>query len=305
MNTRTLGRTALIAAIAATLAACSSAPARNAALDHSRESVTAAQANPQVVKLAPDELRRATDALHIAEQAQTAGAPPARVNHLAYLTDQRAAIAQDTAAALASQAIVAGAAAERDRVRLALRTNEADAAHKQLAIAQDTNARQASALAVADASAADAHARMEQKELELSNLQAQLQELNARKTDRGMVITLGDVLFDTGQSRLLPERGTTFTKLADFFKRNPQQHATIDGYTDSVGSACANVDLSQRRATAVKSRLVDLGVNSDNLSTRAHGADDPVAGNETAAGRQLNRRVEIVFAAPAAAVSAN
>ena len=86
------------------------------------------------------------------------------------------------------------------------------------------------------------------------------------------------------------------TKLADFFKRYPQRSATIEGYTDSIGTDSANLMLSERRASSVMTALVSLGVPSDRLSTRAHGAQMPVADNGTSAGRQMNRRVEVVFA---------
>ena len=85
-------------------------------------------------------------------------------------------------------------------------------------------------------------------------------------------------------------------KLADFFKRNPQRTALIEGFTDSTGNANANYDLSGRRANAVLTALVNLGVPAGRLNTRANGADSPTADNSTAAGRQLNRRVEIVIA---------
>jgi outer membrane protein OmpA-like peptidoglycan-associated protein len=119
--------------------------------------------------------------------------------------------------------------------------------------------------------------------------------MNTRKTDRGIVVTLGDVLFDTGHWRLLPEGNRNMVKLAAVFQRDPQRRAQIEGFTDSVGGAGANYELSERRANAVMGELVRLGVAADHLSTRAHGADDPTASNATAAGRQLNRRVEIVF----------
>ena len=282
--------------LSAALAACSSVPERNAALDQARTRYAAAQADPQVVKLAPDELKLAGEALRNADQARSAGGSPATVDHLAYLTTQRVAIAQETASSKAAQAVTAGAAAERDKLRLTQRTNEADLAQQQLAQSQQSNARKTSELAAADASAQRDQARV-------SDLESQLKELNARKTDRGMVVTLGDVLFDTGQAKLLVGSRPNMAKLADLFKSNPQRRASIEGFTDSVGGAAANMDLSQRRAAAVMSALVDLGVPADRLTTKAFGADQPVASNGTAAGRQLNRRVEIVFAPEVSALS--
>jgi outer membrane protein OmpA-like peptidoglycan-associated protein len=111
-----------------------------------------------------------------------------------------------------------------------------------------------------------------------------------------MVVTLGDVLFDSGRSSLQPDGSRNMAKLADVFRRNPQSKASIEGYTDSVGSASSNQELSGRRAGAVMAALVSLGVPADHLRMQAHGEDMPVASNDTAAGRQMNRRVEIVFA---------
>lgn len=278
MNTRILVTTALTAA----LTACSSVPNANSALDQARGSYNAAQSDPQVSTLAPSELKRAGDALRVAEQSWSDGASRVTVDHLAYLTTQRVTIARETASSKASQAITAGAAAERDKMRLAVRTSEANVAQRQLAVAD-------AQLAVADAEVLREKAR-------IGTLEAQLRELNAKQTDRGMVVTLGDVLFESGQSRLLAEGARNVAKLADFLKRNPQQAVLIEGYTDNVGSATSNFELSEQRANAVKLALLNMGVSVDRLRIRAHGEDDPTASNGTAAGRQMNRRVEIVFA---------
>lgn len=289
-------RTFALLALTGAMAACSSTPDRNVALEQARAGYSAAQADPQVVNLAPVELKLAGDSLRAADQARTEGKPTATVDHLAYLSGQRVLIAQETASSKAAQAVTAGAAAERDKMRLAQRTTEADLAQQQLSQSQQSNARKTTELAAADAGAQRDQARV-------SDLEAQLKELNASKTDRGIVVTLGDVLFDSGRSTLLPGSAPNMSKLAEVFKRNPQQRASIEGFTDSVGGEASNLDLSQRRAGAVKSALVGLGVPVERLSTQAHGEQQPVADNSTAAGRQLNRRVEIVFAAAAAELS--
>lgn len=274
---------------AAALAACSITPERNTALDQASGRYATAQGDAQVTGLAPDELKRAGEALRAAEKAQRDDDGKARVDHLAYMASQRVTIAQDTAASKAAQAQVAGAAAERDRIRLAQRTSEADSAQRQLAASQQGNAQKTAELASAEA-------RMQRGNERVGELEMQLRDMNARRTDRGMVVTLGDVLFDTGQSRILPDGEGRLGKLAEFFKRHPHRTASIEGYTDNVGSADSNVDLSQRRAQAVVTALVDRGVASGRLSTRAHGEENPAASNTTPAGRQLNRRVEVVFA---------
>jgi hypothetical protein len=145
-----LQRSALALAAVATfvsLAACTSMPERNPALDLARSRFDAAQSQPQVVSLAAEELKRAGDSLRTAEAAQKSGQSIATVDHLAYLASQQVAVAQDTAASRAAQAVTASAAAERDRMRLAQRTQEADSAKQQLASSERSNVRTAQELA--------------------------------------------------------------------------------------------------------------------------------------------------------------
>jgi outer membrane protein OmpA-like peptidoglycan-associated protein len=289
---------------AAMLGACSSMPDRNAALDQARSRFNLAQGDSQVAALAPDELSRAGESLRVADKAWTDGNSPVTVDHLAYMANQRVTIAQETASSKASQTIIANAGAERDRMRLESRTMEAESAKRDLTVSQQNSAMKSSQLANAEASANATAAATALREQEsamrntaaINDLQTQLSELNAKKTDRGMVVTLGDVLFATGDAKLLAAGSNNMVKLAEAFKSNPQRKATIEGYTDSVGAPNANYTLSERRASSVMTALTNLGVPADRLSTRAHGEEGPVADNGTAVGRQMNRRVEIVFA---------
>lgn len=280
MNTRALS----VAILASLLAACNTTPERNNILERARTHLRAAQQDTQVSTLAPAELKRAAQALARAELAQEKGDDVADVDHLSYLADQRVTIAQETATSRAAQASVASASEERDKLRLATRTREADVAQAQLA---------------------EANRSVQRGDARINDLEQQLGELGARKTDKGMVVTLGGVLFYTGQAALLPAARQDLVKLADFFKRNPQRTALIEGNTDSVGNDGANMDLSQRRADAVMSALIELGVPAGHLRTSANGEDKPVATNATAAGRQMNRRVEVIFAPQPETVSAN
>lgn len=295
------------------LGACSTVPERNVALDQAQSRYNTAQSQTQVATLAPEELKRASEALRVAEQAKANGESVATVDHLAYLASQRVGIAQDTAASRSSEAVTAGAAAERDRIRLALRTQEADAAQRQLAASQQANASTnqqlansqmaaastAQQLANAQQSNAVQQAQLERRDAQLGELQSQLRDLNARKTDRGIVVTLGDVLFATGQATLQGDSVRTMGKLAEFFKRYPQRTATIEGYTDSVGNDTSNQALSERRAQAVMAALVGQGVPANRLRSEGFGEARPVGSNDSADGRRTNRRVEVVFAAEA------
>jgi outer membrane protein OmpA-like peptidoglycan-associated protein len=288
-----ISQSACLIAMAGLFAACSSVPPANTALDQARDRYAAAQSDSQVTSLAAEELKQAGKSLSVAEQASIDQDPDATVDHLAYMTLQRVVIAEETASGRAAQAVTAGAAAERERMRLALRTGEANRARADLAESQQRNASMTAAQAEASAAAEREQAL---KDARVAELEAQLLALNAKQTERGMVLTLGDVLFDTGLAQIRAEGSRNMVKLAEFLKRYPEARASIEGHTDSVGSANSNYSLAQRRADSVRSALIGLGVPTASMSTRAHGPDVPVATNETAAGRQMNRRVEIVFA---------
>jgi outer membrane protein OmpA-like peptidoglycan-associated protein len=135
-------------------------------------------------------------------------------------------------------------------------------------------------------------------------LEAELKELNAKKTERGLVITLGDVLFDTNQAQLKPGGTRSLQKLAGFLKQYPQRHAQVEGHTDNTGAAEYNQALSDRRANAVRAALVDLGVGNDRIATHGYGQASPVASNDTASGRRQNRRVEIIISDDKSDISA-
>jgi outer membrane protein OmpA-like peptidoglycan-associated protein len=300
-----------VMALAAALVAsgCSTMPDTNPALELARSRLTAAQAQPAVQSLATQELAQAAQAFTAAEQAQRDGQSMAQVDHLSYLASQRVAVAQDTASLRSAQAVTASASAERDRMRLSMRTQEADKAtqalaseqrssartEQELAAAQQSNATQAGQLQSAAQGAQDDQARLARRDAQVAELQAQMRVLDARKTERGMVVTLGDVLFSTGQSRLQGDGERTMAKLAEFLRRYPQRNASIEGFTDSVGSESANQALSDRRAQAVMDALMGLGVQSDRLTSRGFGEARPVATNASAEGRQMNRRVELIF----------
>lgn len=296
-------RLLLLTALAAALAACSTVPDRNAALVEAHSRFSVAQSDQQLGALAPEELKRAYETLRSADEAHTAGRDRATVDHLAYMSGRRLTIAQDTAASKAAQAVTAGAAAERDRLRLAARTAEATTAQQAASASQRQLAASQSELAKAEADAQRERERLARRDARVADLETQLNALNARKTERGMVVTLGDVLFDSGKSQLAAASSQNMAQLAEFFRRNPERTASIEGHTDSVGSEESNRTLSDHRAGAVKAALVRMGVPVDRLSTQGFGEDSPVASNDTPAGRQMNRRVEIVISPDAVDVS--
>jgi len=290
----------LIAAAAlAVLTACSSTPPENAQLSAARSDYQRAQAAPMAQNYAGAELRQASDALARADEARLREDPPETVNHLAYLAKQRTAVAQEVIRQKTAEMTVTTASAERDRMRLAARTGEADAATMRADAAKaqaDASMRNASAANMqADAArrdSADAQARATALQAQLD---AQMKEMDAKQTARGMIVTLGDVLFDTNRSELKSGGTRSVEKLASFLKAYPKRSVLVEGFTDSVGSDAANETLAARRAESVQSALVNMGVTRERVATRGYGEAFPVASNDNTAGRQLNRRVEIVL----------
>jgi outer membrane protein OmpA-like peptidoglycan-associated protein len=248
------------------LGACASAPQPNAALESARTQVAAAQADPNVVRYAPLDLDTAKKDLALAESAAEHH-QDASVSQPAYMAAQTARLAQARAAAKAYDAQVAQGQAERDRIQLAARQRDVNTAVEQ----RNAASQQA------------------------AELQAELDKMKAKQTDRGIVLTLGDVLFDTARAELNPGAATKMDQLAQFLTQHPDRRAEIDGFTDSVGSDAYNEDLSQRRASAVKAALVTRGIDPSRINTQGYGKAYPVASNSDSGGRQLNRRVEVVI----------
>ncbi|WP_295954022.1 OmpA family protein [Rhodoferax sp.] len=287
--------TPLALAVAVLLGACSSLPTSTTLLDQTHSDYRMAQASPNVNRYAPLELKQAGEALARADASANNKDKPAKVDELAYLAKQKIALTQEVANQKFAEAEVLRTGKEADQLRLQQRSNEADAAK-----AKAEQAQQAALMAQGDAAEAQRktdEARRVAQEAQARNaqLEAQLADLAAKKTERGMVITLGDVLFGTDQARLTPEGLRTAQKLADVLQQNPQRKVLVEGFTDSTGSSAHNQELSDRRAAAVRTALAGMGIANDRVATRGYGEAYPVAANDTAQNRQMNRRVEIVL----------
>ena len=308
-NIKRLTLAACAITAATLLAACSTTPAMNPGLEEARTDYRNAQSNSQVATLAASELKQASDSLELANAASNRGDSVAIVDHLAYVAKQQVAIAQATANQKAAELAVTNSAAERDKVRLEARTKEADSATRSAeaatlnAQASQRNAEAAQQQAMLEKQAAAnalqtadvARQQAQDAENRARQLEAMLLDLQAKKTPRGMVITLGDVLFDTNQATLKTGGMRNVQKLAEFFKQYPSRKVMIEGFTDSVGSDASNQTLSEARAASVRNALMDMGVSVDRIASRGYGENNPVASNDNATGRQLNRRVEIVL----------
>lgn len=275
-------------AIAVLVGACSSAPRTTTLLDQTRSDYRVAQSNPNVASYAPQEMKQASEAMAQADAAASRPDSEEKINNLAYLAKQKIALTQEVAKQRAAEAAVAIAAKERDQMRLDQRTNEANQAR--------TSAEQSRLAAQrAQDEASEAQRKTQEAQARAAQLEAQLADLAAKKTERGMIITLGDVLFATNQARLNAEGMRTAQKLANVLQNNPERTVLIEGFTDSTGTAAHNQALSERRAGAVRNALQEQGIGRERIAIRGYGAAYPVAANDTAQNRQLNRRVEIVL----------
>jgi outer membrane protein OmpA-like peptidoglycan-associated protein len=276
------------AAVTAILAGCASAPKRNDQLEQARTQVQALSQDPLATQAASRELTAARGQLQQAESALEERKPAEQVTHLAYLATRNAESGLARIEEARAKEQVAQGEAERNRVLLQARTQEAEQAKAQAAAAQATAQAQSE---VADAARQEAMAARADAE----SIAQQLAALQAEETKRGMVMTLSDVLFDTGAATLKPGADLALNRLADFMRQNDGMRIIIEGHTDSRGDESYNQDLSQRRGRAVADALASRGVGQDRVEVVGRGEAYPVANNETSAGRQENRRVEIIF----------
>jgi outer membrane protein OmpA-like peptidoglycan-associated protein len=255
-------------------------------------------------------LNQAELALKEAEAVRQSSADEMTVEHHAYLAEQRARIALQLAELRTAEAAIATANELRSKVLLEARERELEAARARTAqetreaeLARDQAAQQAQKLEQARQNATayareaqEAQQRAQALSAQTRQLEAQLAELKAQQTERGWVLTLGgDVLFDVNEATLKPGAKRALDNLAQFMQQYPQRNVSIEGFTDSTGSDQYNEALSERRAQAVKDALVARGIGANRISVRGYGEAFPVATNDTTAGRQLNRRVEVVI----------
>ncbi len=251
---------ATAALVSMALTACGSAPKQNASLEQARAAYEKASQDVTLVRHAPEELDKANEALGAAERRWKKGEKPAEVEHYSYLASQRVRIAEQVA-----------------------KSNEMDRELADMALARRSvtlDLREAELLKVRQ---------------EAQDLQKQMDALQAEKTERGMVLTLGDVLFESNQATMAPGATRNIAKIASFMSSNPERHAVIEGHTDSLGDDDYNLNLSRDRAFAIRQALIYEGIPASRISTQGFGETLPVASNSTSAGRQKNRRVEIIF----------
>ena len=320
----------LSALTAAVIAACAS-NVPNASLESARATVDQAANSPEVVRRAPLELKAARDTIDKADGVWRSDRDEGEVNHLSYLAKQRAEVARNLARSRQADEDVKDANSAGDKLRLEARTREAEKARMDATAAQNqtqtaqaqarqsqidaANAQQnataatrmaaadrAQSIAAQEAAAAD-RMRAEQAagtanaaQERVRQLEAQLRDIEGKQTERGLLVTLGDVLFAFNKAELTPQAAPRLDKLAAFLKQFPQRKLLVEGYTDAVGTDAYNMELSERRAEAIREALVARGVDTTRVVTKGYGKAYPVADNSSTDGRAVNRRVEVVIA---------
>lgn len=318
---------ALALVIVTGLTACTTAPKQNLALERVRTQLNDLKANEELSGYAPLALAEAERALR---QAETATGDETRRIHLVYMADRRVQIAravaqreqleaelqqlgEDRNAMLlkASQleAEMARLEAERARVMSEAREEDARRAREEALEAQQREAasvrdaeqaieeaQQAKALAASSVTEAQLARREADLAMEQADtLRRQLENLQLRQTESGVVVTLGDVLFQSGETQLREEAMASLVEVVDLLQSEPDKDIRIEGHTDSTGDSETNLEISERRANAVLDALVSLGVDPARFTTAGMGEDFPIASNETEEGRSQNRRVDVIL----------
>lgn len=245
------------------LSACSSAPVKDPAVEKARASLTELRSDSQLGTRAPVAMEDAERAVAAAEKAVRNEAKREDIDHLAFMADQRIEIARAEAQARLSDDEFKKLSGARDTVRLTAREREIESA-----------------------------------KMEVDMLRKQIEELQAKQTDRGLVLTLGDVLFEFDKADLKPGAEANLNKLVAFLNQYKDRKVVIEGHTDSTGDDAYNLNLSQRRADAVRMFLAAHGIGSDRITSVGKGKAFPITSNADAAGRQKNRRVEVIIENP-------
>jgi outer membrane protein OmpA-like peptidoglycan-associated protein len=264
--------TSAFVAVCALLVGCSSTPKRIDELEAARTAVLQVEASPRV-GVAAEQISEARNALDRADRMASAGKLD-DVRFYAEIAQTNAQIAYEKIATAEARDSIDNGTAERQAVLAEARERDAQRWAQRATQQQE---------------------RATEQQQRAAELQQELSELRAKQTDRGIVVTLGDVLFDTDKARLKPAAYGTMDRVAQVLKGSAERRVLIEGHTDSTGSAEYNTALSERRADAVRTALLERGIPSEQVHAIGRGESMPVASNDNAGGRQANRRVELVF----------
>ena len=303
LNQRKFRRGMTLASTAAgilVLAGCATAPSSPEGAAEVRTKLTELQADTNLAGRVPVALEEADAAVQLAEQP--VGDDVALGAHRVLIADRKVEIAKARAATNYAEERRGELGEERERARLDARTREADRAQERAITARSdaAAARGAAETARGNAEAARLSAAEAEREaaLQAEKMQRQIDALQAEATDRGLVLTLGDVLFATGRADLKGGATGNLNKLVAFLNEYPNRNVEIEGHTDDVGSDESNQSLSERRAESVKSYLVGQGIGSQRVTASGKGEAYPLVSNTSDGGRQQNRRVEVIILNP-------
>lgn len=289
-TTQMLKRGAQISGVVFSLllvASCASSPVSPEGSTQVRAKLTALQNDGNLAAQVPVEIREAEEAVRMAEEPISED-ETALGEHRVYIADNKVAIAQAKATTRFAEMQRTLLSEEREAARLKARTMEADRARQ----GADQARRNAEAADLANTRAATLAAQ------QAAEYQRQIEALEARPTDRGLVLTLGDVLFATGSAELEGSASGNLNKLVSFLKQYPERNVQIEGHTDNVGSSSLNLALSRQRAESVMTYLTQQGIAARRISAMGLSMNQPIASNDNASGRQQNRRVEIIIGDP-------
>jgi len=288
-------------------------------MNRAKTAYAEAKANPNVTSYAPMELQDAGFAVQQAEKAKETD----DILQLGYIAERKTQYAMTVADGKVAERNIdklnveksgmvakkqtleaerakaeAGKAmseAERAKAEAGKATSEAEQA-RMAAAAEADKAAKAKLQADQAKSAAEMEAAKAAKaKAESDQLMKELSSLKAQQTERGIVLTIGDVLFATGKADLSENANKSVATLAEFLKKNTNRNVLIEGHTDSVGKDDYNLALSQKRADSVKDKLVADGIEAGRITPVGYGMKFPVASNDTKAGKAQNRRVEVVI----------
>jgi outer membrane protein OmpA-like peptidoglycan-associated protein len=284
-----LSRVAAVGLAAATLACASTQ--RPAALSQAQtiyDSLESSGARQRV----EGGLIRTREAITLAQTAVDRNQNQEYVNGLAHVALRTA----QTTEAQYQQLVAQQAADSLQRARLTAQLSQTQAERERLAQQQQQSQAELAALAQqADSlrrANEEANARLNAALTQLRTLVSEI--TNLRETSRGIVISLSDILFDVNRATLKPGADANIQRIAGVLKQYPDKQISVEGHTDATGSDSYNMKLSQDRAASVRNALVRGGVSPELISSKGLGETQPVASNDTPAGRQQNRRVEIV-----------
>lgn len=258
---------ALITTPAILLAGCATTPEENSRISTLQQEIDNLNSTPDGKQYAPIAVQEAQESLDKLKNLSEDGVSDEKYEHQLYLTERQIEIARANVSQKQAEATVGSAELRRKDILLQAERQESARA-RSLAASMAGRAQE---------------------------LEQQVSDLQTEDTERGLVLTLGSVLFETNKATLHTGSRRTVEKVAEFLNQYPERKILIEGFTDSRGSDDYNQQLSEDRAQAVRELLVTSGVDAQRVQVEGYGEEYPVASNDNSAGRQQNRRVEIVI----------